>query len=231
MAKAFVGAVVQVDHRLLEIRGHALCIDCVTVIVSGHDDFAALEVLHRLVSAAMTVRQFESLRTACEGKQLMAKTHTVHWTLAQKRPQRFDRLRQVRWVARSRRDEYYLRIVLHDVLARCIIRQYRYVCSQCRQFANDRFLDAAIEQHDAQAAGAALYMLDLRSDAGNQVFGGRRAHEVRQARFGAFNCLFSHGKRSPNRSVFAQRDRDRSRVGVHHRRHVLLVQPRRQIDF
>jgi hypothetical protein len=74
MAKAFVGAVVQVDHRLLEIRGHALCIDCVTVIVSGHDDFAALEVLHRLVSAAMTVRQFESLRTACEGKQLMAKT-------------------------------------------------------------------------------------------------------------------------------------------------------------
>ena len=45
------------------------------------------------------------------------------------------------------------------------------------------------------------------------------------------SAVIADGQRRPNRSVLAQRDRDRARVGADQRGHPLLVEPRRQVAF
>ncbi len=59
MPEAFVGSIVEVDHGLLERAWERGCVDGVSMIVRGNDDLSMLQIFDRLITAAMSVRQFE----------------------------------------------------------------------------------------------------------------------------------------------------------------------------
>ena len=56
VAEPLVGAVVEVDHGLFERTGERPGVDGVAMIVRCNDDVSALQILYRLIAAAMPIR-------------------------------------------------------------------------------------------------------------------------------------------------------------------------------
>ncbi len=98
--------------RYFHIRGQRLWIDRKTVILRGDRNFAAPQIFHRLVPAAMPEFQFEGRSPEREAENLMAKTnsenrflaHQIVHSLRARTAARLDR--RGRWKERFRRDRW-----------------------------------------------------------------------------------------------------------------------------
>src|SRR5579883_2848318 len=91
VAKTFVGAVVEIGHRRLQVVRKRCGVDGIAMIVRGDQHFTGYQVHHGLISAAMSVGQLEGARAACERKELMAKADAKERLAADERPQNLDR--------------------------------------------------------------------------------------------------------------------------------------------
>src|SRR4030095_5784878 len=74
VAKAFNGAVVQVQMRDRYIRGQRIRVDGEAMILGGDLDLARIELLHGVVGAAVAELQFERLASNRKPENLMAET-------------------------------------------------------------------------------------------------------------------------------------------------------------
>ena len=83
VAQPFDGLVVEVDVRDLELGRQGLGIDGEAVVLRGDLDRAGLQVLHRLVRAAVAELELERLRAAGQAEQLVAQADAEDRLLAQ----------------------------------------------------------------------------------------------------------------------------------------------------
>src|SRR5579864_6455069 len=83
MPEALVGSVVEIDQRLFENVRKRGGVDGVSMIVRGYDDRSVLQILDRLIAAAMSIRQFERFRAASQRQELVSQANSVHRALAE----------------------------------------------------------------------------------------------------------------------------------------------------
>src|SRR4030095_3026075 len=81
VAKAFNGAVVQVQMRDLHIRGQRIRVDGEAMILGRDLDLARIKLLHRVVGAAVAELQFERLTSDGKPENLMAETDAEGWNI------------------------------------------------------------------------------------------------------------------------------------------------------
>ena len=92
MSHAFHRAIIEIDVRDLDIRRQAGRIDGKTVVLAGDADFAAAQILDRLVAAAVTKFEFESLAAVSVSQKLVTQADGEDGLLAD---QGFDFLMDV----------------------------------------------------------------------------------------------------------------------------------------
>ena len=76
MAQAFDATVVEVDVRDFDFGGQTVRLYCEAMIMRSNLDVAVTKILDRLIAAAMSKNEFESLAAKCASQQLMAKADT-----------------------------------------------------------------------------------------------------------------------------------------------------------
>src|SRR5437762_12890509 len=105
--------------RYFDIRRQRARIDSETVILRGDRYFAAAQVFHRLIRAAMSKFQLEGRSAEGEAKDLMAETNPEDRSLAYQIADRLMRIRERGWLTRAFRKKNSMRIECKDFVRRC----------------------------------------------------------------------------------------------------------------
>ena len=134
------------------------------------------------------------------------------------RAQRADRRVEVGRVAGPGGDEDRVGPRIEHVALGCIVRQDRDLRAEAFELLQDRALDAAVYQDDARAVLRAGGERFARRHARHELLRIGGSRERRERVFGLREGLLADRERRPDRSVFAQCDRDRARVGTDERR-------------
>ena len=100
MADALDRAVVQITMRHFEHRGQILFGNREAVVLRRDLDPAGVEVLHRLVRAAVAELELERRGPASQRQQLMTETNAENRRLPQQAADGFDRIAQRLGIAR-----------------------------------------------------------------------------------------------------------------------------------
>ena len=96
------------------------------------------------------------------------------------------------------------------------------------QLLQNSAFDAAVDEHDPNALFRSLREDFSRRHTWDERLRVRAPNELGELAFGVVERSFAGGKRGPNGSVFAQRNRDRAGIRTDQRRHAVLVEPRRK---
>src|SRR5437773_9902129 len=102
--------------RYLDIRWQRVRIDSETVILRGDRHFAAAQVFHRLIRAAMSKFQLEGRSAEGEAKNLMAETNPENQNLAHQIADRLMRIRERCWITRAVRKKNSIKVECNEFL-------------------------------------------------------------------------------------------------------------------
>src|ERR1700733_6469156 len=90
VTERLVRMIVQIRHCRFELVGQRFAVDRVSVVVRGDEYVACKQVLYRLISAAMSVRELVGARSAGEREELMSQTDAVQRLAADEFAQNVD---------------------------------------------------------------------------------------------------------------------------------------------
>src|SRR5437867_3387477 len=82
VAHPFDGLIIQVNAIHLQIAWQRFWINGKAVILRSDFDFAALQILHRLIRSAMAKLQLECLASQCEAENLMPEANAKNRQIA-----------------------------------------------------------------------------------------------------------------------------------------------------
>src|SRR5438046_10611315 len=102
-----------------DIRRQRVRIDSETVILRGDRHFAAAQVFHRLIRAAMSKFQLEGRSAEGEAKDLMAETNPEDRSLAHQIADSLMRIRERGWITRVVRKKNFLRYQCKNFVCVC----------------------------------------------------------------------------------------------------------------
>jgi len=155
VAKALDGAIVEVDVRHHAAVGfEAFLIDGKAVVLAGDFHAVRVEILHRLIRAAMAEFQFVRRRADGPAEKLMAEADAEDRDLAQNTDDRFDRIIEHGRIARTVADEQAVGFKVENLLSRRVRRQDRHADAALAEVAEDVGLGAAVHGHNVQTVAA-----------------------------------------------------------------------------
>ncbi len=143
----FVGEVVEVEVRDLDLAVEAGRVDAEVVVLTGDLDVAGGLVAHRMVAPVVTEGQLERLAAQRPAEQLVSEADAEHGHLAEQCTDRVDRVPDHGGVAGAVAEEDPVRTTGHDV-GSAGRRGHDIDGSECRQVTQHGGLDPEVEGDD-----------------------------------------------------------------------------------
>src|SRR6266699_6503701 len=136
--------------RDFDIRRQRVRIDSETVILRGDRHFAAAQVFHWLIRAAMSKFQLEGRSAEGEAKHLMAEANPEDRFLADQIAQGLMRIRERSWIAGAVRKKNSIGIECKHLSRSCRCGNNRDAEALLPQETQDVFFNAIVVRRDAK---------------------------------------------------------------------------------
>jgi hypothetical protein len=126
------------------------------VVLRGDVDAAALQVLDRVVGAAVAEGKLEGLEAHRPAEQLVAEADADHRLLAHHSPDVLDDVVERARVAGAVGEKDQVRVAGENVLGRGVAGEQRHPAPTLLELADDRELDPGVDPHHVRAVACDL---------------------------------------------------------------------------